>query len=97
MAHLSLLVLADATTIVQIVSFENRQGAAEDIDGILTASIQAMLNGLGGLGLRRPHRDIMIGFLGWILVLVVLQQLKVPIWIWIIFVIGTLIALMHMG
>ena len=39
----------------------------------------------------------MIGFLGWILVLVVLQQLKVPIWIWIIFVIGTLIALMHMG
>ena len=96
MAHLSLLVLADATTIVQIASFENRQGAAEDIDGILTASIQAMLNGLGGLGLRRPHMHIMIGFLGWILVLVVLQQLKVPIWIWIIFVIGTLIALMAM-
>ena len=39
---------------------------------------------------------IMIGFLGWILVLVVLQQLKVPIWIWIVFVIGTLFALLFM-
>ena len=46
------------------------------------------------MGHYGPHRvAVMLIFLAWIAVLVVLVKLKVPWWVWAIFVLGSALAL----